>query len=35
MPIQKNSRSTCFLCLPQQVLGMLSQENRGQNKTDS
>jgi hypothetical protein len=26
MPIQKNSRSTCFLCLPKQVPAMLSQE---------
>jgi len=32
MPIQKNSRSTCFFCLPQQVPAMLSQENRGHNK---
>jgi hypothetical protein len=35
MPIQKNSRSTCFFCLPQQVPAVLSQENRGQNKTGS
>jgi hypothetical protein len=26
MPIQKNSRSTCFSCLPQQLPGMLSRE---------
>jgi len=26
MPIQKNSRSTYFFCLPQQVSAMLSQE---------
>jgi hypothetical protein len=32
MPIQKNSGSTCFFCLPQQVPTMLSQENRGHNK---
>jgi hypothetical protein len=29
MPIQKNSRSTCFFCLPQQVPTMLSQEKYG------
>jgi hypothetical protein len=32
MPKQKNSHLTCFFCLPQQVLAMLSQENRGHNK---
>jgi hypothetical protein len=32
MPIYKNSRSTCFFCLPQQVPAILSQENRGHNK---
>jgi hypothetical protein len=32
MPIQKNSCSTCFFCLPQKVPAMLSQENRGHNK---
>jgi hypothetical protein len=32
MPIQNNSCSTCFFCLPQQVPAMLSQENRGHNK---
>lgn len=32
MPIQNNSRSTCFFCLPQKVPAMLSQENRGHNK---
>jgi hypothetical protein len=26
MAIQKNSRSTCFFCLPQQVPGQFSQE---------
>jgi hypothetical protein len=26
MPIQKNSRSTCFFCLPQKVSAKLSQE---------
>jgi hypothetical protein len=31
MPLQKNSRSTCFFCLPQQVPAMLSQENMGHN----
>jgi hypothetical protein len=31
MPIQKNSRSTYFFCLPQQEPAMLSQENRGHN----
>jgi hypothetical protein len=35
MPIQKNSRSTCFFFLPQQVPAVLSQENRGQNKIGS
>jgi hypothetical protein len=30
MPIEKNSRTTCFFCLPQKVPAMLSQENRGQ-----
>jgi hypothetical protein len=29
---EKNSRSTCFFCLPQTVPAMLSQENRGHNK---
>jgi hypothetical protein len=29
MPIQKNSRSTCFFCLPQQVPAMLSQRIGG------
>jgi hypothetical protein len=29
---KKNSRSTCFFCLPQTVPTMLSQENRGHNK---
>jgi hypothetical protein len=32
MPIQKNSHSTCFFCLPQQVPAMVSQENRGHQK---
>jgi hypothetical protein len=32
MLIQKNNRSTCFFCLPQQVPAMLSQENKGHNK---
>jgi hypothetical protein len=26
MPTQKNSRSTCFFCLPQQVSAQFSQE---------
>jgi uncharacterized protein YaaW (UPF0174 family) len=26
MPIQKNSRSTCFFCLPQQIPAKFSQE---------
>jgi hypothetical protein len=29
MPIQKNSRSTYFFCLPQQVPAMLSHEKYG------
>jgi len=29
MPIQKNSRSTCFFCLPQQVPAKFSQEKYG------
>jgi hypothetical protein len=32
IPIQKNSHSTCFFCLPQQVPAMLSQEKMGANQ---
>jgi hypothetical protein len=35
MLIQKNSRSTCFFCLPQQVPAKSSQEKQGAQQTGS
>jgi hypothetical protein len=35
MPVQKNSRSTCFFCLSQYITAKFSQEKQGAQQASS